>query len=85
MLNKFNLSGRNALITGAAGLLGKQHAIALLEIGANVVLTDANVEGLDKITTEVDEYHSAVQFLCSDASNYMNGQNLVVDGGRSVL
>jgi len=32
-----------------------------------------------------NEYHGAVQFLCSDASAYMNGQNIVIDGGRSVL
>jgi|TARA_B110000114_G_scaffold131112_1_gene137305 NAD(P)-dependent dehydrogenase (short-subunit alcohol dehydrogenase family) len=34
---------------------------------------------------KIDEYHSTIQYLCSDASAYLNGQNIVVDGGRSVL
>jgi NAD(P)-dependent dehydrogenase (short-subunit alcohol dehydrogenase family) len=32
-----------------------------------------------------EEYRAAVQFLCSDASAYLTGQNIIMDGGRSVL
>jgi NAD(P)-dependent dehydrogenase (short-subunit alcohol dehydrogenase family) len=34
---------------------------------------------------EPTEYRGAVRFLCSDAARYLTGQNIVMDGGRSLL
>ena len=31
-----------------------------------------------------DEYNKAIEFLCDSGSDYMQGQNLVMDGGRSI-
>lgn len=41
-LNLFDLSGRVAIVTGGAGLLASEHAIALHAHGANVILADFN-------------------------------------------
>jgi NAD(P)-dependent dehydrogenase (short-subunit alcohol dehydrogenase family) len=56
------------------------------------VFNDQNEEFVRRLTSLIplgrmarrDEYRAAVQFLCSDASSYLNGQNIVMDGGRSV-
>jgi NAD(P)-dependent dehydrogenase (short-subunit alcohol dehydrogenase family) len=48
---KYDLKGKTALITGGAGLLGVEHAAALLENGATVVLTDISEEGLTAART----------------------------------
>jgi NAD(P)-dependent dehydrogenase (short-subunit alcohol dehydrogenase family) len=42
----FDLSGRTALITGAGGLLGPQHARALAEVGARVILSDIDIDAV---------------------------------------
>ena len=47
MLEKFNLKDKYAVVTGGAGLLGREHCFALLELGCNVICTDINKESLD--------------------------------------
>jgi NAD(P)-dependent dehydrogenase (short-subunit alcohol dehydrogenase family) len=42
MSDLFSLKNKVAIVTGALGLLGKQHCFALAEAGANVVVTDLN-------------------------------------------
>lgn len=46
--NLFRLDGKVAIITGAGGLLGEQHAIALSDFGATVVLTDLNADKIQE-------------------------------------
>ena len=67
---KFNLAGKTALITGAAGLLGQQHAAALLESGANVVLTDISEIALKKTSAILaqDAQASRIVTQCMDVS-----------------
>jgi NAD(P)-dependent dehydrogenase (short-subunit alcohol dehydrogenase family) len=62
----FRLDGKLAIVTGAAGLLGEQHAIALSNVGANVVLTDVNIEVCEQRANQISEQSGvqAVAFFC---------------------
>ena len=38
-----------------------------------------------KRMAKINEYNELIKFLCSDGSKYMNGHNLIFDGGRSII
>ncbi len=66
IFKKFDMTGKTAIITGAAGLLGKQFCLALAQAGANVVMADLEKKpvlenevefremGLNALALEVD-------------------------------
>lgn len=60
---KFDLTGKTALITGAAGLLGMEHAAALLEIGAKVVLTDISEISLNHARSQLAQHFDAARIV----------------------
>ena len=70
-LNNFNLDGKSALITGSAGLLGIEHAAALIECGAQVVLTDISETALDLARSALDSNFSGAKIITKvmDVSN----------------
>ena len=67
----FDLSRKIALITGAAGLLGQQHAVALLKNNATVVLTDVNAGALNLAKEKLSlEFNSdKIKTFIMDVSN----------------
>ncbi len=60
---KFDLNGKTALITGAAGLLGVEHAAALLESGAKVVLTDIGETSLNAARSQLVQHFDSARIL----------------------
>ena len=51
----FSLEGKNAVITGGAGLLGEKHAEAIAEMGGNPILIDINEEKMNNITNNISK------------------------------
>jgi NAD(P)-dependent dehydrogenase (short-subunit alcohol dehydrogenase family) len=55
ILDKFSLKGKVALVTGGAGLLGKQFSRTLAEAGAQVVVADLNERAAKSVAAALQQ------------------------------
>jgi len=53
ILDKFRMDGQAAVVTGGAGLLGKQFSRTLAEAGAGVVVADLNAEAAEAVAASI--------------------------------
>ncbi len=60
ILEKFDLTGKVAIVTGGPGLLGKEFCRTLAEAGASVVVADINAEAVHAFTVSLIQsgYHA---------------------------
>ncbi len=73
-IDLFDLSNRTAVVTGGAGILGKQFCRALSTYGANVALVDLDKEIVTKEASSIGK--NVVGFAC-DVSNPNEVKDLV--------
>ena len=70
-----NIQDKRFLVIGASRGIGRAIAFRLLEEGAQVAIT---------AMADADDYQGVLVYLLSDASRYMNGAVIPMDGGRGI-
>ena len=79
VLDSFSLKGKVALLTGGAGLYGRQIAEALAEAGAETYIASRNVEELEKVATALREAGGSVTALPLDLDDEASIKALVAE------
>lgn len=78
-LSEFSLSGKKALVIGARRNMGKGFALGLAEAGADVAVTDINIESgqLQAVSEEIEAMGRKSIFLKTDISSQKDVKKMV--------
>ena len=78
-LSEFSLSGKKALVIGARRNMGKGFALGLAEAGADVAVTDINIESgqLQAVSEEIEAMGRKSIFLKTDISSQEEVKKMV--------
>lgn len=73
--NLFDLTGKVALITGGGGLLATEHALALSEFGAKIILADVNLDKAEAVKSSLAAENCTADFIQCDVTSKESWEN----------
>jgi NAD(P)-dependent dehydrogenase (short-subunit alcohol dehydrogenase family) len=79
MMDLFSLKGKTAIVTGACGLLGKQHCYALAEAGAKVIAADIDQTASQNLARLLGDGHMGVGLDVSSDVSVMEAKEAVME------
>jgi NAD(P)-dependent dehydrogenase (short-subunit alcohol dehydrogenase family) len=74
---KIDLQGKSALVTGASRGIGRATALALAEVGADVIVTARSAAELEELADEIRQKGTRAIAIPSDISDFSSLQSLV--------
>ncbi len=66
---KIDYTGKTVVITGAAGGFGRASSRLFAQLGANVVASDINAEGLQKVIGEIEAAGGSAKSIAADVTD----------------
>lgn len=79
MSDLFSLKNKTAIVTGALGLIGKNHCFALAEAGANVVACDLNEEGCSEFVKSLPGDSIGIGVDITNSDSLKNLRDIVLN------
>jgi len=74
----FSLKNKTAIVTGACGLIGKEHCRALAEAGANVVVADINEGACMELAKSLGANHLGLAINVTDKSSLETARDKIL-------
>ena len=80
----FSLKNKTAIVTGACGLIGREHCRALAEAGANVVVADVQADACATFASELGPQHLGIAMDVTDKASLEHARDVIVDKYGSI-